>query len=246
MALKGKLTKDKMGLDMPVNAAAFIEKPPYWRGATWYTFNYETNPELAAEIVPEHLTIVDPLKASLVFADYEWSTAGPYLEIIQGINVEYEGEECVFFTQLGVTKSIPLMAGREVYGFPKKVGHIYFVRQDDVLGMCYERPEGIRLVTGVFREKRPMDQLPPKTTIKGITLRVITSPEKDIKYSLVELIKTELELNVKEGWLGEGNCSYTGISELDPWHKLPVRKDLDCTRMELDMTLKNSKIIVKL
>jgi len=42
MALKGRLTKDQFGLTMPVTAAAYVEKPPYWRGANWYTFEYET------------------------------------------------------------------------------------------------------------------------------------------------------------------------------------------------------------
>jgi len=62
------------------------------------------------------------------------------MEILQTVDVEYKGEQCVFFTQGGVSQSIALMAGREGYGFPKKVGHITFARHEDLVGMYYERP----------------------------------------------------------------------------------------------------------
>jgi len=174
---------------------------------------------------------------------FGWSTAGPYMEILQAVDVEYGGEQCIFFTQAGVSYSIPLMAGRETLGFPKKVGVISFVRHEDVVGIYYERPQGLRLITAVFREISPVDPTPESTIIKGITLRVILSPEPDVRYSLVELIKGELEFKPKELWIGEGNCSYSGLSELDPWHQIPVRKNLECTRMNLDINMKGAEII---
>ena len=244
--MRGRLTKDKFGLTMPVTAAAFVEKPPYWRGATWYSFNYETDPELAAQIVPEQLTLTDPATARLIFAEYEWSTGGPYMEILQAIDVSHQGEQCVFFTQAAVSQSIPLMAGREGYGFPKKVGHISFVRHEDLVGMFYERPPGLRLITGVFRGISPVEPPPGNSIIKGITLRVILSPKPDVRYSLAELILGELEIRPKEIWVGEGNCTYSGLSELDPWDQLPVRKNLGCTRTNLDINLKGAAIIATL
>jgi len=243
MALKGRLTKDQFGLTMPVTAAAYVEKPPYWRGANWYTFEYETDPEIASAIVPEQLTLTDPSTARLIFAEYEWSTGGPYMEILQTVDVEYKGEQCVFFTQAGVSQSIALMAGREGYGFPKKVGHITFARHEDLVGMYYERPQGLRLITGVFRGISPVEPLPESSIIKGITLRVIQSPEPNVPYSLAELVKGELEIRPKEAWVGEGNCTYSGISELDPWHQLPVTKNLRCTWMKLDINLAGAAII---
>jgi hypothetical protein len=50
MVIKGKLTKEMFGRTMPVTAPAFVEKPPYWRGATYYTFIYETDPEIVAQL----------------------------------------------------------------------------------------------------------------------------------------------------------------------------------------------------
>lgn len=243
MTQRGKLTKDKMGLTMPVNAVAFIAKPPYWRDGIWYTFVYETEPEAAAKLVPEQLTLVEPATARLIFADYKWSTGGPYFELLQAIDVEYQGEQCVFFTQAGVSESTALMAGREGYGFPKKMGNISFVRHEDIMGMYYERPSGIRLATAVFREIRPVEPLPAPAVLKGINLRVIMNPEKNVRYSLAELIMGDLEVKPKEVWIGEGNCTYSALSELDPWHRLPVRKHLECTRTNFDIDSKDAKVI---
>lgn len=142
----------------------------------------------------------------------------------------------------GVSQSIALMAGREGYGFPKKIGDINFVQHEDLVGMFCERPQGLRLFGGVFRGIRPLEPVPMRSVIKGITLRVILSPKPDERYSIVELVMGELEIVPKEVLVGEGNCSYSGLSELDPWHQLPVRKNLGCTRTSLDINLKGAAI----
>lgn len=243
MALNGKLNPEQMGMTMPVNAPAFVDKPPFWRGVKSYTFNYETDPAAAALLVPEGLLLPEPVTATLIFNDFEWSTGGPYYELLQGINVEFDGEACIYFPQLAVTEAVPLLAGREIYGFPKKIGHIEFVRQDDILAMFYERPKGLRIASGVIRLLHPAEPQPETLSIKGVNLRVITSPEPNRKHSLCELILAELALSNVEIWVGEGNCSYAGLSELDPWHRLPVVKHLDCSLVKCDSTLKTARIL---
>lgn len=243
MARRGKLSPGKMGMTMPVNAPGFVDKPPFWRGVNSYTFNYETDPDAAAALVPEGLNIPEPVTACLIFNNFEWSTGGPYFELLQGINVRFGKEACVYFPQLAVSETVPLMAGREIYGFPKKVGYLEFVRQDDILAMFYERPRGLRIATAVFRQLRPVDPQPPGVSMKGVNLRVITSPEPDKKHSLCELIMAELVMSKVEMWVGEGNCSYAGISELDPWHHLPIVKHLDCSLLKCDATLGSARIL---
>lgn len=243
MSRQGKLNPQKMGLTMPVDAPGFIEKPPFWRGVHSYTFNYETDPAAAAELVPEPLTLPEPVTVRLIFNNFEWSTGGPYRELLQGINVEFEGEACVYFPQVAVTEAVPLVTGREVYGFPKKLGHVEFVRQDDILAMYYERPKGIRLCTGVIRQIKPVESPPEGTVMKAVNLRVITCPEPGRDHSLSELVLAELAMTNMEVWVSEGNCSYTGISELDPWHKLPVVRRLDCSVLTCDSTLNGARIL---
>ena len=243
MARQGKLNPAAMGLTMPVDAPFFVEKPPYWRGVHSYTFNYETDPDAAAALVPAPLTLPEPVKASLIFNSFDWSTAGPYCELMQGVHVEFEGKPCVYFTQLAVTEAVPLVTGREVYGFPKKLGRIEFVRQDDILAMYYERPKGIRICSAVFRQIRPIAPPPEGISMKAVNLRVITCPEAGQDHSLCELILAEIVMSSAEIWVGEGNCNYTGISELDPWHKLPVVKHLDASVLNCDSTLKDARIL---
>jgi acetoacetate decarboxylase len=243
MARQGRLNPNTVGLTMPVDGPFFIEKPPYWRGVHSYTFNYGTDPDAAAAMVPEGLTLPEPVKASLIFNDFEWSTGGPYRELMQGIHVEFEGEPCVYFTQLAVTEAVPLATGREVYGFPKKLGLIEFIRQDDILAMYYERPKGIRICSGVFRRIRPVELPPEGISMKAVNLRVITHPEPGRDHSLCELIMAELAMSNAELWAGEGNCHYAGVSELDPWYKLPIVKRLDCSVLNCDSTLKGARIL---
>jgi acetoacetate decarboxylase len=67
MAVEGKLNPTMMGITMPVNAPGFVDKPPFWRGVNSYTFNYETDPDAAVALVPEGLTLPEPVTACLIF-----------------------------------------------------------------------------------------------------------------------------------------------------------------------------------
>ena len=98
MAVQGRLTKDKMGYAMPVDAPAYGPPPGYFKQARFLRFDYETDPESVAEIIPEQLTLTDPATAAIMFVEYPWSTAGCYREAFLGTNVMYEGEK-LFFAQ---------------------------------------------------------------------------------------------------------------------------------------------------
>ena len=243
MGLKGKLTREKMASTMPVDAPAYHENPFYYKRAQWFQFTYETEAELAAELIPEPLSLPDTPTASLIFADYTWSSLGGYREVVQVLNVKYGDDELLYTTYLFLDQDLPILAGREVYGFPKQKAYIEFTKQDDIIGMYAERPKGIRICFGIMRKEKIIDPLPDGSVMKACSLRVIPSPEKDKKHSLVELIQTDSIFNSVEMWSGSGNCGYTEASILDPWHKLPVRKMLNCIHYTFDGTLSYGKVI---
>jgi len=178
--------------------------------------------------------------------EYPWSTLGPYRETILGLSVMYNGQATEYLTHLILDSNAPILVGREIYGFPKKMGHIEFVQQEDIRAGYVERPKGIRICSCVFRPEKPMDPLPDNTPLEPCSLRVIPSPEKDKDYSLVELIQTKMILSNTEIWSGSGNCHFTGASVLDPWHRLPIKKHLSATYMVADFILGDSKVLKRI
>jgi hypothetical protein len=89
-------------------------------------------------------------------------------------------------------------------------------------------------------------EMPESFILKGLNLRVIQSPDPDERYSLAELVLGKLEVRAKFARLGEGNCYYTGVSDLDPWHHLPVRDKVQASWTRLDINLAGASILERL
>ncbi len=96
-----------------------------------------------------------------------------------------------------------------------------------------------------MRPERPIT-LASFSAIPPVCLRVIPSPEEGAPPSLAELIEIDVVQRPKDLWEGPGSCHFTGASDLDPWHKLPVKKMRRCTFAVYDMDLKFGKIIERL
>jgi acetoacetate decarboxylase len=243
MGLQGRLTKDNLAATMPVDAPAYHRKPFHYKKARWMRFDFETDAEAAAALLPEQLTLPDTPTASLSFVDYTWSSLGPYRESILAIQAICGGEELFYLTHLILDRDTPILVGREVYGFPKKMGHVEFVQEEDLMAAYVERPRGIRICSGIMRAEQPLEPLPDGTPLKACSLRVIPSPEKDKDHSLIELIQTDLVVSSVEMWTGPGSCHFTGASALDPWHKLPVKEMMSCIYMVFDFELGYGRVL---
>jgi len=67
MTLEGRLTKDKFGYDMPVDAPLFAKPPIYYKYAETISVTYETDAEAALDLLPEGLMLLEPATAVLIF-----------------------------------------------------------------------------------------------------------------------------------------------------------------------------------
>jgi len=82
-----------------------------------------------------------------------------------------------------------MLAGREIWGFPKKLAQIEFKNDRDMIYGTLERPAGIRLAGAIVRPERPAanghSAAPPP-----VSLRLIPSAEENGRPSCAELIET--------------------------------------------------------
>ena len=190
MGQRGKLNVDEMGANVPVNAPAYGPGPiHYWRNARLLIFSYETDEEAAANLLPPQLELTDTPTAAVFFNDMRWSTCGPYKEVVQAISCGYGDQEAYYCVDLVLDQDAPILAGREVAGFPKKLGHIHLIAESDLMGGYFERPDKIRICSGLMRPEIPLDMPPDGTGVKWLNLRAIPSPEEDKKFSLLELVE---------------------------------------------------------
>lgn len=239
MGIKGRLSKERFGPSMPVHAPLFQSFPVYFRNARMAIFQYETDGEQAAELLPAALELIDPPTAVLVLTEYPWTTFGPYSEAIQFLACTYQGRVVQYVLHILVTSHVAMAGGREAYGYPKKLAHIEFVRENEIFAGYVERPRGFRICSGVMRPERPLDPsgLP---LLPEVCLRVIPASAGP---QTAELIEVGSDLQFKEAWAGSGSCHFTGVSDLDPWHRIPVRKILGCMYVVADLELKEGRVL---
>jgi acetoacetate decarboxylase len=246
MPRQGKLTLANGGFAMPADAPAYQRPPFYYRGARSIAVAFETDPDAAAEALPAPLAVSDPAAAVLSFYEYPWTTFGPYNEAILSLLVEHKGRPLTYIMHIAVTTEPPMLAGREIWGFPKKLASIEFRAERDMLYGTLERPAGVRLAGAVMRPERPA-QNGHAAARPGVSLRLIPSPdERAERPSCADLIQCDVEQRVIEAWTGTGSISFPDSSALDPWNRLPVRRVLSASYLVYDMTLGGGTIIDRL
>jgi len=244
MGKKGRLTADKFGYSMPVDAPAYPMPPALMRNVESFTITYETDLDAALELLPEAdgLELADEGTAKMVFVKMPYTPWGAYNEIYQLLDCVWEGTPCIFPVRLLVDNDIPLIIGRELWGNPKKFGNIEFRQESSIIQCTGERPRGTRLCTGLIQLEKPLEVAPSMMHVVG--LRVIPNPECPERPSLAELLLNANHVRPKEAWLGSCSLSFDARSELDPWYKLPVKKLVQAVYMIGDMeTIPKAKIL---
>lgn len=251
MAKHGQLKKSQYGFTMPVTAPAVQSPPFYYRNMEMIIVEYRTDEEEALRLLPDGLELAEPATASLVIAKYHFSTFGPYNEAILGIGCKWKGEPMSFLPNLFVTQEAPLIAGREIWGYAKKLAHVDVVKEHEEYMGIIERPRGNRLATAVMRTVRnvPADQFQfPKI----LSLKVIPNAEESEGPAIAQLVSCDFRVTpvvatdgLAEVWSGPGSLAYNSPTEVDPWHCLSVKEIVSCRYGWFNAYLPYGKILIE-
>lgn len=247
--LKGKLKKAGFGYSLPLDQPLYHPAPVTYQDSTILMYCYETDPKAAAALLPSQLNLTETPMVRMIFANYKFSSIGFYNEVAQAISCVYKGKVYNYAVRLHVTSDRAMAAGREMAGFPKKIGHIEFNAGAEYLSYL-DSPAGLRICSGVLIPGQRQIEIPPcGHPLDYISLRVIPDPAnttKPYKPSLCELLSTVWELGPGELWSAHGNVHLSGASDLDPYHDLPIVKQHPCQLYRGGMTVSKVKVLQKL
>ncbi len=245
MAKQGQLNLKNAQYSMPADAAAYQSPPFYYRNTRSISVAFETDAEAALQALPAALALHEPATAVLSFYEYSWTTFGPYNEAILSLLVEHKGRPMTYIMHIAVTTEPPMLAGREIWGFPKKLAHIEFKSEKDMVYGTLERPAGVRLASAIVRAERPAtnghSSAPP-----AVSFRLIPSAEENGRPVCAEIIETHTEVKVHEAWTGTGSIAFAECSRLDPWNRMPVKRVIQASYLLSEMTLGFGKVIDRL
>ena len=249
MAKQGLLKKSQFGPSMPVTAPAVQAPPFYYRNMEMIIVDYRTDEEEALRLLPEGLELSAPATASIIIAKYHFSTFGPYNEAILCLSCTWQGRPMVYLPNLFVTQEAPLIAGREIWGYAKKLAHIDLVQEHEQYMGIIERPKGNRIATAVMRSIHnvPPDgfKLPPI-----LSLKVIPNAEESEEPAIAQLVSCDFKVapvvgtdGIAELWSGPGSLVYNSPTEADPWYKLSVKEIISCRYGFFNAFLPHGKVL---
>lgn len=258
--LHGKLKVGDFGYTMPIQDP-IIGPPPYlYRGFEAIYMEWETDYESASQLLPEDLVFAyDPPHAFIMFIKYPFSsTLGIYDEFVLYIPVLFENRRYDYADVLYVGTEIPLIAGREIWGIPKKIAdviEIKFVREE-VIGYL-ERPAGNRLCTAVMQPETNLKKedwvcnpvlfmkLIPHPTLgqKPEVCELVAIP--DFEVAPVPMLGLDKMAGKVELWGGKGSLVFNSPTAIDPLNRVPVKKIVRCIYGTFTMYLPDGKVLKK-
>jgi acetoacetate decarboxylase len=231
MPVPGQLTKDRFGYTLPVDSPLYTPFPLFYEDVRILLFPYLTDAAAAAALVPSQFELVpgDPAGkyaiCQVVFAKYPFSNIGAYNEVAQTVVVSYKGTIGAYAIRLHVTNDQAMAAGREIGGFPKRLGNISFDEGSTFLSVLTS-PTGLPICSGELDAVQPVQNSGVDHPTTFFSLRIIPNPVDATKPSICQLIQTVWVLHGGTMWSGRGRLHFTGASGLHPYDALPIVRQM--------------------
>jgi len=231
---------------MPAASPSYPFGPFRFINREYFIIIYESDPDAIRHAVPAPL---EPAPENLVY--YEWirmpdsSGFGDYTESGVVIPCTWKGEPCNFTAQMYLDDDPPIVAGREIWGFPKKYAHPKLeIASDTLTGTL--KYSGQTVAMGTMAYKHEVFARDPRKTVAALSklqvnLKLI--PDVDGKPAIAQLVAYNLtEIKVKGSWSGAARLHL--IPHVNaPVADLPVRKIVTGRHFIADLTLPYGRVL---
>ena len=228
---------------MPLTQPAYPPGPYRFYDREYLVITYRTDVERLRAIVPEPLEVVSDL-VKFEFIRMPDSTGfGDYTEAGQVIPVRFDGRTGNYTLNMFLNDHPPIAAGRELWGFPKKLaGPSLRVETDTLVGTLDYGP--VRVATGTMGYKHRLagsEATLTEMSSPNFLLKII--PHVDGSPRICELVEYRLEdIQLKGVWTGPGALSLNAHA-LAPVAELPVLEVVSTTHLVADLTLGLGKVV---
>ena len=231
---------------MPAASPSYPAGPYRFVNREYMVITYETDAAEIRDQLPEPL---EPLDQPLVH--YEWinmpdSTGfGSYTESGLVIPCRFKGEEVSFVSQMYLDDDPPIVAGREIWGFPKKYAHPKMeIVKDTLTGTLEYAGQLVAMGTMAYKHESMAGNGERTTAMLSktqINLKLI--PGVDGRAEICQLVAINLtEITVKGSWMGPARLHLVPHVNA-PVADLPVRKMVGAHHFIADLTLPYGRVV---
>ena len=241
----------------PIGAAGTYMQPPYlYRGMEDIFIAYETEREGVEALLPPGLEPADEVPVCIAWGRWiPFSSFGPYHEAYVMIRADFEGQTFLYQPFIFTDNEIPLVAGRELWGFAKKLAVMERTSGggSDPFGeqmlFTVERPRGQRIMTMAIACERKTDPSELED-LPVLSMRLIPNAEAGQPPSIAELVRLDVEGALHTSadgspqlFSGRASLTMDARSPVDPWHLLQPTRIVQGWFGVFDMDLYQGKVI---
>jgi len=229
----------------PLGAPAFPPGGPYrFTNREYLNITYRTDLEAMRRVVPEPLTVGEPLVRFEVMKMPDVTGLGSFSESGQVLRVEYDGEPADYLHAMYVDSLASIASGREISAFPKKMGRpALYVDSDTLVGTLDYG--SLRVATATMGYKHAVvDEAAAREEIGQPTYGLKMMPGYDRKPRILELVRSQItDMTIRGAWSGPARLQLFE-HVLAPLADLPVLEVLSATHILTDLTLGRPALVL--
>ncbi|MEU6770041.1 acetoacetate decarboxylase [Streptomyces sp. NPDC046759] len=221
----------------PLDSPAYAPTRYRFSDREYLNVVYRTDPEVLRRLVPEPLTVSEPLVRFEVMRMPDTTGLGDYTEAGQLIAVEHDGEAGEFNLAMYVDSVPAISSGREFSAYPKKSGSpALYVDSDTLIGTLDYGT--VRVATATMGYKhRAMDLGEARAEVCLPNFMIKTVPHYDGTPRICELVRTQItDITVKSAFTGPARLQLFAHA-IAPLADLPVLEVVSASHIVTDLTL---------
>lgn len=235
----------KNAFAMPYTSPSGLKMEYKMRNREYFIISYETDIEVLKEVVPEPLKVVSNVVKFEFMKMPDASGFGSFCEAGQMIEVEYDGKIGSYSHAMYLDDLSPIAAGREIWGYPKKLASPRLeIDLDTLLGTLKYNSVTVAVGTMGFKYTE-LDSLKVQKSMaeSPIFLLKIIPHVNGKEANICQLVKCFItDVKVHGAWTGPADLQLFEHA-LAPVTKLPVRKILSGSHIIADVTLPGGEVV---
>ena len=228
---------------MPLTSPAFPPGPYRFVNREFFIITYRTDPAALAAVVPAPLEIAEPIVKYEFIRMPDSSGFGDYTESGQVIPVTYQGQKGGYVHAMYLDDGPPILGGRELWGFPKKLASPRLAVEKETLVGTLDCGS-VRVVTATMGYKcveLDRDPVMASLTAPNFLLKII--PHVDGTARVCELVRYYMQdITFKGAWTGPADIELFRHA-LAPVAQLPVLEVLGASHILCDLTLGLGEVV---
>lgn len=219
------------GYSMPAGMAEpYRALPHVYRDAEDVVIPFTAAADAVAALLPPLVEpLADPVPCWFKARWAPYSPHGAYHEAYIAAGVHFAGEAYRFVCLIMTDQEAPLVAGREIWGYPKKLAAIRCSwsgtrASGDQMTALVERPAGAVLARAAMmldRQGEPAEL----TGHPALSLKLIPSAQGGAP-DVAQLVRLHGDTSLAKGasgtpflYAGRASLDFPGASAVDPWHR---------------------------